>query len=169
MKPELIQTRVGFGGGCHWCTEAVFQSLRGVSNVAQGFIKSHAPHDSYSEAVVVSFDPGIIPLEVLTDVHLRTHSSTSSHKMRGKYRSAVYVFSDAQGVAVRKQIDALQSDFDDAIVTTTLAFNGFKPSPEQFQDYYQTNTDKPFCQTYIDPKLRKIRQQFGNYYDPTTS
>jgi peptide-methionine (S)-S-oxide reductase len=79
----------------------MFQSLRGVSNEAQGFIKSHAPHDSYSEAVVVLFDPGIILVEVVIDVHLRTHSGMSSHKMRRKYRSAVYVFSDAQGAAVR--------------------------------------------------------------------
>lgn len=92
---QQVTTRIGFGNGCRWCTEAVFQSHRGVSNVAQGFIKSHAPHDSYSEAVVVLFDPGIIPLEVVIDVHLRTHSSMSSHKMRRKYRSAVYIFSDA--------------------------------------------------------------------------
>ena len=52
--------KIGFGGGCHWCTEAVFQSLRGVTEVEQGFIKSHAPHDRYSEAVVVTYHPAYL-------------------------------------------------------------------------------------------------------------
>ncbi len=158
--------RIGFGGGCHWCTEAVFQSLRGVNNVQQGFIKSLDPHDTFSEAVIVAFDPQTIPLDVLVDVHLRTHASTSQHKMRGKYRSAVYVFSDAQADTVQQQIKALQSDFEEPIVTMTLPYDDFKPSLERFQNYYRTNTEKPFCTAYIDPKLSKIRQKFSRYYDP---
>ncbi|WP_420862589.1 peptide-methionine (S)-S-oxide reductase [Algirhabdus cladophorae] len=159
----MTQVKVGFGGGCHWCTEAVFQSLRGVGNVAQGFIKSLAPHDSFSEAVVVTFDPEVIPLDVLIDVHLRTHASTSQHKMRGKYRSAVYVYSGEQADTVQRHIKDAQSDFDKPLVTMTLPFDGFKPSPEPFQRYYETNPEKPFCTTYIDPKLSVIRQQFGHY------
>lgn len=158
--------RIGFGGGCHWCTEAVFQSLRGVNNVQQGFIKSLNPHDTFSEAVIVAFDPQTIPLDVLVDVHLRTHASTSQHKMRGKYRSAVYAFSDAQADSVRRQIKALQSDLEEPIVTMTLPYDDFKPSLERFQNYYRTNTEKPFCKAYIDPKLSKIRQKFSRYYDP---
>lgn len=161
----MSDVRIGFGGGCHWCTEAVFQSLRGVRTVQQGFIKSVAPHDTFSEAVVVTYDPQVIPSDVLIDVHLRTHASTSSHKMRGKYRSAVYVFSDAQAVAVRGHISDLQNGFEAPLITATLRFDGFEPSLEQFQDYYRTNADKPFCKTYIDPKLSKIRTRFARYYD----
>lgn len=157
-------TRIGFGGGCHWCTEAVFQSLRGVRDVQQGFINSTAPHDSFSEAVVVTFEPEFIALDILIDVHLRTHASTSQHKMRGKYRSAIYVFSDAQGDVVRNHIAQVQAEFDKPIITLTLPFEAFKPSPAQFQDYYRSDTEKPFCRAYIDPKLSKIRQQFGTYY-----
>ena len=157
--------RIGFGGGCHWCTEAVFQSLRGVSRVQQGFIRSLTPHDTYSEAVIVTFEPDIIPLDVLVDVHVRTHASTSAHKMRGKYRSAVYVFSEAQLAQVFGLLLQLQRDFEEPIITSSLTFDGFKPSPEQFQDYYRTDTSRPFCRTYIDPKLTKIRQQFDTYYN----
>ncbi len=82
--------RVGFGGGCHWCTEAVFQSLRGVESVEQGWIKSDPPFDTFSEAVIVAFDTLVISLEVLIDVHLRTHASQVDHSFRSKYRSAVY-------------------------------------------------------------------------------
>lgn len=161
--------KIGFGGGCHWCTEAVFQSLRGVGSVAQGFIKSKPPQDTFSEAVVVTFVPEIIPLGVLIDVHLRTHASTSRHKMRGKYRSAVYAYSNDQAHDVRAHIATSQGDFDDPIVTMTLVYDGFKPSPDQFQDYYKSNTGKPFCTAYIDPKLAKIRQQFSQFYDPAMS
>ncbi|SFR48356.1 peptide-methionine (S)-S-oxide reductase [Litoreibacter janthinus] len=159
----MNQIKIGFGGGCHWCTEAVFQSLRGVSKVEQGFIKSIAPHDGFSEAVVVKFDPDVIPLKVLIDVHLRTHASTSQHKMRGKYRSAVYTYSSDQADCVQRHIKEAQSDFDEPIVTMTLPFDGFKPSLERFQRYYETNPRKPFCTAYIDPKLSKIRRLFGQY------
>ena len=161
----LNRVRIGFGGGCHWCTEAVFQSLRGVGDVQQGFIRSLAPHDTFSEAVIVTFDPEIIPLAVLVDVHLRTHASTSAHKMRGKYRSAVYGFSDAQRDHVAQLLGQFQQEFEEPIVTSSLIFDGFKPSPAQFQDYYRTDANKPFCRTYIDPKLAKIRREFGTYYD----
>ena len=147
----------------------MFQSLRGVTKVEQGFIKSHAPHDSYSEAAWVTFDSDIIPLEVLIDVHLRTHASTSPHKMRGKYRSTVYVFYQEMAAETCAVLEELQSGFAGKIVTMTLPFDGFKPSLEQFQDYYQTNNDRPFCKTYIDPKLAKIGQKFGPYCDPAAS
>ncbi|RZJ43496.1 MAG: peptide methionine sulfoxide reductase, partial [Brevundimonas sp.] len=82
---------LGFGGGCHWCTEAVFQAFRAVEMVEQGFIRSAPPDDSWSEAARVTFDPDVLPPQVLIEAHLLTHSATSDHAMRGKYRSAVYV------------------------------------------------------------------------------
>ncbi len=88
----MQQKRIGLGGGCFWCSEAVFQNLRGVAQVAQGFIYSHPPHDSLSEAVLVDFDPAQISLADLIEIHLRTHASTSQHSMRQKYRSAIYAF-----------------------------------------------------------------------------
>ncbi len=160
----MATVKIGFGGGCHWCTEAVFQSLRGVTKVEQGFIKSHASHDSYSEAALITFDSSVIPLDVLIDVHLRTHASTSPHKMRGKYRSSIYVLSQQVAAETSAVLEKLQGGFADKIVTMVLPFDGFKPSLEQFHDYYRTNSERPFCKTYIDPKLAKIRRRFGNYY-----
>lgn len=153
--------QIGFGGGCHWCTEAVFQTLRGVSTVAQGFIQSTAPHDTFSEGVVVDFDPETIPLAVLIAIHLRTHASTSPHKMRGKYRSAVYTFSDAQAAEVRSLINADRPNFNAPLVTLTIPHIAFKASDARFQNYYATDAERPFCTTYIDPKLAKIRREYG--------
>lgn len=159
-------SKIGFGGGCHWCTEAVFQTLRGVASAAQGFIQSNAPHDTFSEGVVVDYDPDTIPLDILIAIHLRTHASTSQHKMRGKYRSAVYTFSDAQTAEVRALIKAEQPNFDAPLVTLTLPHIAFKASDARFQNYYATDAERPFCTTYIDPKLAKIRRDFSNYAGP---
>ncbi|EFO30545.1 peptide methionine sulfoxide reductase MsrA [Roseibium sp. TrichSKD4] len=155
--------KIGFGGGCHWCTEAVFQALTGVSQVDQGFMMSDPPHDSWSEAVGVTFDPGIIPLEVLTEIHLRTHASTSNHKMRGKYRSAVYVFDENQSSEVQRILLRLQAEFDEPLVTQVLDYRGFRASEERFQNYHLKNAERPFCQTYIDPKLALLKRNYRGF------
>lgn len=154
---------IGFGGGCHWCTEAVFQTLRGVKSVEQGFIKSDPPHDSWSEAVRINFDPEIIPLSVLVAIHLRTHSSQSNHTFRGKYRSAVYVVSQSQKTAVDAILKDEQMEFDTPLVTHVLPLKEFKSSPDVFKNYYKTDPERPFCKAYIDPKLTKLRRDYANY------
>ena len=153
--------KLGLGGGCHWCTEAVFQALAGISEVEQGFIRSDPPEDSWSEAVLVTFDPVALPLEALIEVHLRTHASTSHHKMRGKYRSAVYVQDTETGTKVGTILQSLQKHFDEPLVTRVLPFAGFKASDARFRNYYATDPDRPFCKTYIDPKLAMLRQRFA--------
>lgn len=155
---------IGFGGGCHWCTEAVFQSLRGIENVEQGFISSDPPQDSFSEAVLIEFDHLVIPLETLIEVHLRTHASTSNHKMRGKYRSAIYVFDDRQALKSQSQIALLQAGFDRTVVTQILRCREFKLSDQHFQNYYLRNPDRPFCKSYIDPKLKLLSEHFASDY-----
>jgi peptide-methionine (S)-S-oxide reductase len=148
--------KIGFGGGCHWCTEAVFQSLKGVEKVEQGWVASDGEDSNFSEAVIVYFTPEIISLKTLIEVHLHTHSSTSKHSMRKKYRSAVYYYSIDQKREVERIILDLQEEFDYKLITKVLPFVKFKPSPEEYQNYYLKNPNKPFCQRYIHPKLMKI-------------
>jgi len=157
--------RIGFGGGCHWCTEAVFQALRGVKSVDQGFVKSDPPYDTFSEAVLVEFDPATIPLGVLIEVHLRTHASTSNHKMRGKYRSAIYVFGGVQEKNSSVILNQLRGDFEKKLVTNVLNMGEFEHSSERFKNYYASGPEKPFCQTYIDPKLSLLRADYASYLD----
>ncbi len=154
---------IGFGGGCHWCTEAVFQSLRGVDTVRQGFISSDPPNDAFSEAALVTFDAERIGLEQLIAVHISTHAATSNHSMRGKYRSAIYTFDDAQAASARTILDSLQDDMEQTVVTQVLPYRSFKYSDERFHNYYRQDSQRPFCRTYIDPKLTKIRQRFAEY------
>ena len=161
----LTGNQIGLGGGCHWCTEAVFQALRGVEQVSQGFIRSASPDDTYSEAVLVTFNPQELKLADLIEVHLRSHASTSQHSMRGKYRSAVYVFSPEQALDAKIILSTLQKQFEAPLITRVLAFDGFEISQERFQNYFKKNNQKPFCKRHIDPKLDKLRADYARLLD----
>ncbi|UPS92184.1 peptide-methionine (S)-S-oxide reductase [Bizionia sp. M204] len=157
--------KIALGGGCHWCTEAVFQSLKGVEKVEQGYVASIGEYESFSEAVIVHFNSNCVNLKTLINIHLLTHKSTVNHSMRNKYRSAVYTFSEAQHLEVAMLIESFQQDFDQKLVTQVLPFSDFKASREAIQNYYRKNPEKPFCETFINPKLKLLLQQFSTYTD----
>ncbi len=159
MKSE---THIGLGGGCHWCTEAVFQSLRGVERVEQGWLAPAQAPEDYSEGVIVHFDRAAIDVETLVAVHLHTHSCTSNHALRSRYRSAVYVVSDEQAAQASAALAKLQQDFAEAIVTQVLRVGAFRINDQRYLDYYLKDPDKPFCQTFIAPKLELLLQRFAN-------
>ncbi len=156
-------TQIAFGGGCHWCTEAVFQSLLGVEKVEQGFVASVDDNTSFSEAVIVHFNSTKISLETLIEIHLHTHKSTSNHSMRTKYRSAIYTFSGEQMKIATAQLESFQFQFQNKLITQVLPFNKFKASREQIQNYYYSNTKKPFCERFINPKLQILIDTFSTY------
>ena len=152
--------KIALGGGCHWCTEAVFQALKGVVKVEQGYVASVGENKWFSEAIIVYFNEADIKLDILIEIHLHTHKSTSNHSMRTKYRSAVYYFSNTQEERSVNIIKELQSEFEKEIITKVLEFKKFKPSSEEFQNYYQSNPNKPFCKNYINPKLQFLLKKF---------
>jgi peptide-methionine (S)-S-oxide reductase len=155
------KTKIAFGGGCHWCTEAVFQSLIGVEKVEQGFVASINENNTLSEAVIVTFNADDISIKTLIEIHLHTHKSTSQHSMRKKYRSAVYTFSENQKLETQQIIDNLQDDFQQEVITQVLDFKEFKSSENQFKNYYYSNPEKPFCETFINPKLKFLVTHFS--------
>ncbi|MFY0630329.1 MAG: peptide-methionine (S)-S-oxide reductase [Flavobacteriaceae bacterium] len=152
---------VGLGGGCHWCTEAVFQSLIGVEKVEQGFIASTEENKTFSEAVIVHYNPASISIDQLIEIHLETHKSSSNHSMRNKYRSAIYTFSTKQQEDIENRLTQFQETSEQKIITQVLPFGEFKASEEMFQNYYRTNPEKPFCKTYIDPKIALLLEKFS--------
>jgi len=153
--------KVGFGGSCHWCTEAVFQSFVGVTKVDQGWIASSDDASAFSEAVIVEFDPTVITLKTLIEIHLHSHSCTATHFMRSKYRSAIYTYNKEQGKEAAQTIYFLQADFYEPIITQILPFADFKLNTENYQNYYYSNPQKPFCENIVNPKLRALRKRFG--------
>ena len=155
--------KIALGGGCHWCTEAVFQSLKGVTKVEQGYVVSTGENNSLSEAVIVHFNPAKISLSVLIEIHLRTHKSTSAHSMRQKYRSAVYFYDKDQEDKVLSILEQLQNSFEKTIITQVLPFKSFKPTRKELHNYYRKDPEKPFCKTFIDPKLKILRSRFSKH------
>ena len=151
--------KVGFGGGCHWCTEGIFVSLRGVEKVEQGWIAAPAPDDTFSEAVIVHFDPEQISVKDLITIHLETHASSSNHPMRAKYRSAIYAFEIMDFQYFQELLRAHNQKQEQPLITRVLHFESFRASEEKYQDYFRKNPEKPFCQTYISPKLQQIKRQ----------
>ena len=161
---EALQ-KIAFGGGCHWCTEAVFQSLLGVIKVEQGFVSSTNTNSDFSEAVIVHFDNSKISIATLIEIHLYTHKSASNHSMRSKYRSAIYTFSESQNKKVQSELELFQFQFQNKLITKVLPFKAFKPSRAQIQNYYYNNPEKPFCERFINPKLQIILSSFSKYAD----
>ena len=158
--------KIGLGGGCHWCTEGIFQMLEGVTEVQQGFIRSDPPSDTWAEGVIVHFDPSVIDLVTLVAVHLRTHEPAAPYKADSKYRSAIYVHGDEQQKRAADAVSSVQRKLDTALETPVLLLRGFKPSDERFRNYYTTNPQRPFCRRYIEPKLDALRRSFGTITVP---
>ena len=168
MAVKKIHNKIGLGGSCHWCTEAIFQSLLGVTKVEQGWIAAH-DDPFFSEAIIVYYDPIKIALPKLIEIHLHTHSCTSIHSMRQKYRSAIYVYSETQKQEAENSIQLLQKDFDGPVITKVLKFESFKLNTPDYLNYYLSNPDKPFCKNVITPKLQILLEKFSPALDPNKS
>lgn len=160
-QEEKSMEKIGLGGGCHWCTEGIFQMLKGVVRVDQGYMRSDPPSDAWAEGVIAHFDPAAIDLAILVEVHLRTHSADRAFVPESKYRSAIYFHDDEQGRRAIEIIDLLQRDFEKPIETRVLPFRNFKPSDARYQNYYATDPERPFCRRFIDPKLEFLRRTFA--------
>ena len=160
MNERLQQ--IALGGGCHWCTEAVFQALKGVVQVEQGYVSSTGVNTAFSEGVIVHFNAEVIPLATLIEIHVHTHKSTSAHSFRAKYRSAVYTFSPNQKTEAAAILQNLQPDFNHELITQVLPFAAFKASRKSLQEYYFSNPKKPFCERYIQPKIQLLLDTYQN-------
>ncbi|WP_298900570.1 peptide-methionine (S)-S-oxide reductase [uncultured Psychroserpens sp.] len=158
----IADEKIGLGGGCHWCTEAVFQSLKGVISVDQGYLASTDEFSSFSEGIIVTYDPDTINISLLIEIHLLTHKSTKNHSMRSKYRSAIYTFSEQQNTEVNQILTTLNKERDGALITLVLEFLKFKPSREEITNYYFNNPKKPFCESFINPKLILLLRNYAN-------
>lgn len=175
-KIESSIRKATFGGGCFWCTEAIFQQLNGVIAVESGYSGGRGANPTYrevssgltghAEVINIIYDKQIISYENLLRVHLSSHNPTTINKQgadRGtQYRSIVlFRNEEEQKVAVQVMQD-MQPLFEDIIVTELTAFEAFYKAEPYHQNYYQSNPDKPYCQRIIEPKLQKIRKSFTN-------
>ena len=167
-----------FGNGCFWCTEAVFEQLRGVSDVKSGFSGGHVVNPTYeqicgkktghAEVCQITFDPTVITFDELLEVFWKTHDPTTLNSQGNdhgpQYRSAIFYHSDTQRLLAEgylKRLDA-SGAFTAPIVTEITAFKNIYFADESHQNYFRLNQARnPYCQAVIVPKLAKFRKVFA--------
>lgn len=163
-------------GGCFWCTEAIFQRLKGVTAVVPGYAGGNVANPSYeqvcsgqtghAEAIQITFDTNVISYTKLLEIFFHLHNPTTLNQQGNdygmQYRSAIFYYDEKQ-----KQIaEKVKKDIDDSgfypgrIVTEITPFTNFYPAENYHQQYYEKNKQYPYCQAVIDPKIRKLLQEF---------
>ena len=164
--------QITFGAGCFWCVEAIFERLDGVMDVRSGYTGGKIENPTYDdvcsgetghvEVIQVDFNPQIIEFKQLLDIFWKSHDPTTLNRQGGdtgtQYRSAVFYHSDKQRVIAEKsKKNADRSSlYEDPIVTEITQFSTFYSAEEYHQDYYRLNSNAPYCQVVIKPKLKKL-------------
>lgn len=161
-------------GGCFWCTEAVFQQIKGVFRVVSGYTGGRVENPTYeevcsgktkhAEAVQISFDPEVISFEDLLEIFWRSHDPTTLNRQGAdkgsQYRSAIFFHNESQRQIAeesKRRADAGPL-WSDPIVTEIVAFTNFYPAEGYHQDYHRFNRNQPYCRMVIDPKIEKLKK-----------
>ena len=179
-KPTETAT---LGGGCFWCTEAIFSELAGVSNVASGYAGGTVSHPTYeqvctgrtghAEVVQVTFDPSVVSYHDLLTVFLTTHDPTSLNRQGNdvgtQYRSVIFYHSPAQRETAEQVIGERETAglWKRKIVTELVPFTEFYPAEEYHRDYFRRNPASGYCRAIIAPKVSKFRKQFAASLKPS--
>lgn len=170
---EKVETAV-FGGGCFWCTEAVFEELQGVVSVMPGYAGGASKNPTYdevcggktghAEVTKIEFNPDEISFDDLLTVFFATHDPTSLNRQGNdvgtQYRSAVFYTTEAQKKEVQDFIRKLDDDPKRPIVTEVAPLTAFYEAEEYHRQYYRRNSSQPYCQVVINPKLAKLKERF---------
>lgn len=167
---------VTLGGGCFWCTEAVFDELKGVESVESGYSGGTVPNPTYkqvcggdtghAEVIQVTFDPKVIALKQILRVFFTTHDPTTLNRQGGdsgtQYRSCVIYRDAAQKTAAEQVIQEITAEkiWGGKIVTTLEPFQKFYKAEDYHQEYFARNGDQPYCQVVIAPKVAKFRKHY---------
>ena len=164
------------GGGCFWCTEAVFQELRGVRSVESGYCGGSTPDPTYeqvcsgrtehAECVQIKFDSQQISYADLLQVFFQTHDPTTLNRQGAdvgtQYRSVIFYQNEEQKQTAEETIDELSNNgaFDSPVVTELAAAQPFYPAEDYHQEYFEKHAHQPYCTAVIGPKLEKFRTKY---------
>lgn len=168
-----LQTAV-FGGGCFWCTEAIFQDLKGVKKVESGYANGHIKNPSYkevctgrtghAEVIKIFYDENEISYAQLLEVHFRTHNPTTLNRQGNdvgtQYRSGVYFSSESEKSTAEKVKEAAKQLWDEPIVTEIEPLNSYYTAEDYHQNYYKNHQNEGYCSFVIGPKVEKFRKEF---------
>jgi len=176
MNTEI--QKIYLGGGCFWCLEAVFQRVRGVTNVTSGYSGGTLENPKYedvtagqtghAEVVEVEFDKNQISLDSILDIFFEIHDPTSLNRQGNdigtQYRSIILVSSPDQLVLSMKKINELNNSgkYPLPLVTEIKKFENFYKAEDYHQNFYNNNQDYPYCTLIIDPKIKKLLEDFSS-------
>ncbi|MEM7550463.1 MAG: peptide-methionine (S)-S-oxide reductase MsrA [Bacteroidota bacterium] len=167
-----------FGSGCFWCTEAIFQKLKGVDKVESGYSGGHVENPTYeqvcakntghAEVVQITYDENTISFEELLEIFWNTHDPTTKDRQGNdvgpQYRSAVFYHNEEQqqkAEAYKKQLDG-SGVFSDPIVTEISPLKNFYIAENYHQDYFNQNGHQPYCSFVVRPKVEKFKKQYAD-------
>jgi len=164
-----------FGGGCFWCTEAIFQNIKGVENVVSGYTGGNVPGKptyrevcsgltGHAEVVQITFDPATISYKELLIIFMTTHDPTTLNRQGGdtgtQYRSVVFYHNPEQKVITEAVILEMKSHYESPIVTEVSPMGIFYKAEDYHQNYYENNQNQGYCSFVITPKLVKLRKLY---------
>ncbi len=166
-----------FAGGCFWCTEAIFQNIKGVSEVISGYSGGEVQEPNYNqvsegatghaEAIQLTFDPKVVSYKDLLYIFFKMHDPTTKDKQGAdegsQYRSVVFYHDSGQKEEAQKAIEEFKKEYPSPIVTEVVPFNNFYIAESYHQDYYNNNKNAMYCKLVIDPKIEKLKKNFGKY------
>lgn len=166
-----------FGGGCFWCTEAIFQQLKGVKSVTPGYAGGTTENPTYSkvcegttghaQVIKIEFNPSIIPYSDLLEIFWNTHNPTTLNRQGNdegtQYRSIILYTSDEQQQEAEESLKRIEElkQFNKPIVTEIKALEKFYQAEDYHQNYYNSNPGNPYCEVVISPKLAKLREKYS--------
>ena len=175
----MPQTEIAvFGGGCFWCTEAVFQKLRGVKSVLPGYAGGHVARPTYhqvasgrtghAEVIKFEYDPSQISYNDLLQVFFATHDPTmlnrQGYDVGEEYRSVILYANEEQKREAEAFIKKLTDEraYDKPIVTTLEPLGEFYEAEDYHKNFYLRNQGQPYCEVVINPKLKKLKEHFAS-------
>ena len=162
-----------FGGGCFWCTEAIFQEVQGVEKVVSGYSGGNAPGKptyrevcsgltGHAEVIQVTFDANVVSYEALLFIFMTTHDPTTLNRQgadRGtQYRSVIYYHNDEQKEIAEVVLKEIAPYYENSVVTEISPLDIFYEAEDYHQDYYRNNEEQGYCSFVITPKLAKLRK-----------
>lgn len=173
----LMKEIAVFGGGCFWCTEAVFTMMRGVSSVVPGYAGGTVPHPSYeqvsngttghAECVKIEYDPRTVRYGDLLTVFFGSHDPTTLNRqgpdVGTQYRSVVFYTTPDQKTAAEKYIADINAASEQGarVVTEVVPLLVFYEAEQYHRDYFAKHPGNPYCELVINPKLEKVQKQFA--------
>ncbi|HVC58362.1 MAG TPA: peptide-methionine (S)-S-oxide reductase MsrA [Candidatus Acidoferrales bacterium] len=164
-----------FGGGCFWCTEAVFSMFKGVTKTTPGYAGGQMKNPTYedvcggdtghAEVLKIEYDPDVAPLEKLLDIFFTMHDPTLLNRqdadVGNEYRSIILYNTDSQKQIIIDFFSAQQKNFSKPIVTEVKKLEAFYPAEDYHKDFYKKNPINPYCIFVTRPKVNRVKKKFG--------